>query len=569
MKIFQIHSLRTGERITALALLIMLSLLTIIIPAGAWSNGGYSTDLNNPVPGTHDLILEMAINMLPSEMKDKINLPAAYYGSEIPDCRGNAYCLRDVVKHHVYFKADGTLQDDAGAIRAQEEYDLAESALKSGDIYNFSLHLGAMSHYISDVAVFGHTMGVDTDWGREIHHSGYENYVENHLDSFKNASFDGAYNEISAYNATLNLAKETTFNSTYPNVWMDKNYNWTNPDYISRTEYLINYDTNLVADVIHKLLIVDLSPPQIGEEKQITTDPANQRSPAISGNRIVWKDKRNGNQDIYMYDLSTSTEKQITTNSSDQLYPVISGDHIVWEDKRNGNSEIYMYNLSTSTEKRITTNSTHQWYPDISGGRIVWQDKRNGNWDIYMYDLSTSAEKQITTYPTNQRTPAISGDRIVWQDKRNGNWDIYMYDLSTSTEKQITTDSAYQTLPSISGNRIVWQDKRNGNWDIYMYDFSTGTEKQVTTNTTDQTSPFIFENNIVWKDKRNGNLDIYLYDLSTNTEKQITSDSANQRNPAISGNHIVWQDYRNGNWDIYMYDLSIKPLQARTSNGAW
>jgi beta propeller repeat protein len=31
------------------------------------------------------------------------------------------------------------------------------------------------------------------------------------------------------------------------------------------------------------------------QEKQITTNTANQINPAISGNRIVWQDYRNGN----------------------------------------------------------------------------------------------------------------------------------------------------------------------------------------------------------------------------------------------------------------------------------
>jgi TolB protein len=290
---------------------------------------------------------------------------------------------------------------------------------------------------------------------------------------------------------------------------------------------------------------------------QITTNSADQSSPSISGDRIVWKDKRNRNWDVYMYDLSTSKEKRITTNSANQLYPVISGDRIVWEDKRNSNSDIYMYDLSTSTEKQITTNSAHQTAPSISGNRIIWQDYRNGNWDIYFYDLLTSTEKQITTDPAYQTLPSISGNRIVWQDKRNGNWDIYMYDLSTSTEKQITTNTADQTSPFIFGDNIVWKDKRNGNWDIYMYDLSTNTEKQITTDSANQRNPTISENRIVWQDYRNGNWDIYMYDLSTNTEKQITTDSAYQSNPSISGNRIVWQDYRNGNWNIYMYDLSI------------
>ena len=118
-------------------------------------------------------------------------------------------------------------------------------------------------------------------------------------------------------------------------------------------------------------------------------------------------------------------ETQITTDGSDQLYPAIYGDKIVWYDDRNGNWDIYMYDLLTSTETQITDNSD-QFFSVIYGDRIIWQDYRNGNHDIYMYDLLTSTETPITTNSFTQQFPAMHGDKIVWYDNRNGNNDIYM-----------------------------------------------------------------------------------------------------------------------------------------------
>ena len=75
-------------------------------------------------------------------------------------------------------------------------------------------------------------------------------------------------------------------------------------------------------------------------------------------------------------------ETRITTNESEQSYPAIYENKIVWTDKRNGNWDIYMYDISTSKEKRITTDESEQSYPVIYGNRIVWTDNRNGNYDI-------------------------------------------------------------------------------------------------------------------------------------------------------------------------------------------
>jgi len=41
-----------------------------------------------------------------------------------------------------------------------------------------------------------------------------------------------------------------------------------------------------------------------GQETPITTNTASQYGPAIYADKIVWADKRNGNSDIYMHDLT-------------------------------------------------------------------------------------------------------------------------------------------------------------------------------------------------------------------------------------------------------------------------
>ncbi|MFH1777300.1 MAG: dockerin type I domain-containing protein [Candidatus Omnitrophota bacterium] len=107
----------------------------------------------------------------------------------------------------------------------------------------------------------------------------------------------------------------------------------------------------------------------------------------INGNRICWEDNRNGNFDIYLYDIQTGEETQITTDLSDQRSPVINDNQICWEDYRNGNADIYLYDIHSEQEFRITTHFSNQSNPRISGNRIVWQDGRDGKEHIYMAEL--------------------------------------------------------------------------------------------------------------------------------------------------------------------------------------
>ncbi len=91
---------------------------------------------------------------------------------------------------------------------------------------------------------------------------------------------------------------------------------------------------------------------------------------------------------IYMYHISTQKETRITTSGS-AVDLDIYGNRIVWRDWRNGwdHIQIYMYDLSTNTETQITTSGSAV-NPDIYGDRIVWQDSRNGDSDIYMVTLN-------------------------------------------------------------------------------------------------------------------------------------------------------------------------------------
>ncbi len=162
------------------------------------------------------------------------------------------------------------------------------------------------------------------------------------------------------------------------------------------------------------------------EEFPITTNPANQYGPAIYGNIVVWQDERNGDYDIYSYNLLTFTEFPISTNLSEQYSPAIYGNTIVWQDNRNGNSDIYGYNLSTDEEFQITTNVADEWDPAVYGDIVVWTDTRNSYvTDIYGYNLLASKEFQITTNAFGQQTPDIYSNTVIWMDYRNGNFDIY------------------------------------------------------------------------------------------------------------------------------------------------
>lgn len=244
--------------------LIVVSLLASANVAFCWSNGGYSDDQSNPDCGTHDWIAQHALDWLPQQEKQYIlnDLAAYLYGTELPDNGQAPDGIGDTANHHVYYRADGSLQENDSADRAEEEYLNAANLYNGGDAAGAVKRLGIMTHYICDVAVFGHVMGSSTDRGNEAHHSDYESYVNTRTDSYTDEFntflvFDGALDNISAYDAALAIANDTTFdlNGDLTCVWMDENYDWNNPTFKNRAGESLNLAVNLVADVLHTFYV--------------------------------------------------------------------------------------------------------------------------------------------------------------------------------------------------------------------------------------------------------------------------------------------------------------------------
>lgn len=248
--------------------LVICLILSSFAPAWAYNNGGYTKLGNSPQFATHDWIASEAVLWLPEGerwwiMENPVNAANYLLGTELPDNSDHPLGIGDTSLHHVYYHSSGVLQDASAASRAQAEYSQTLLFLNSGNYSFAALHAGIMSHYIAEIGVFGHVMGSGTDWGSETHHSDYESYVETRTNEFPTddfsvyLSYDGSLATLSAYDAALSIAYDTTFGGAggLTCVWMDTHYNWTNTAFKNRAGESLNLSVNLLTDVLHTLYL--------------------------------------------------------------------------------------------------------------------------------------------------------------------------------------------------------------------------------------------------------------------------------------------------------------------------
>ncbi len=301
-----------------------------------------------------------------------------------------------------------------------------------------------------------------------------------------------------------------------------------------------------------------------GPEQRLTTNAAEQMYPDIYGDTVVFQDKRNGNWDIYLLDLSTGNSRRLTSDAGEQSEPRIWGASVVYDDHRNGTAgDVYFCDASGSGERRLSVNASINQFPSIAGTNVVWVDFRNGKWDIYHFDLATDIERLLPTTTANQYRIGLDGERIVymgWNAASGAN--VYLYDLGTDAVTPLTT-SGTAGSPDISGTRVVYTDSRSGSLRLYLRDLRTGADKALTGAGDRPASPRIIGSKVFYLTDRNGNTwDVYVHDLVTGIERRLVRTHSLPQGVALSGDRFVYQDARNGNVDIYSRRMVFPKLTA-------
>lgn len=304
--------------------------------------------------------------------------------------------------------------------------------------------------------------------------------------------------------------------------------------------------------------------------------------PGISGNYIVWDDRRTGDTDVYLYDISTGIERQLTNGAEDKKNPAVSGHYVVWQDNKysgigNG-TDIVLHDLTTDTTLRIANLTGDQTNPSIDGDLVVWQDRRNSvNSDIYVYSISSATETQVSHASGDQINPRVSDNIIVWENDTFYPDIVEMYDYAGNrTPFQPVNFGAGedQVGPAIRNSRLVWSDNHADltYYRVYTEDIGTGEIQEISPDDNDHFSADVDGTRVVWIE----NGDVYLNDTAVPASETMvtqTSGSTSKESLRISGNRIVWRESNGASDMIYLFtigsaeacpvaDFTISPSQS-------
>jgi len=338
-------------------------------------------------------------------------------------------------------------------------------------------------------------------------------------------------------NASTDIFKHDTQTGTTIRVSVDSNGSEAdgNSDFFSSVSadgrYVVfsSIASNLVTEDTNSTYDVFMRDTQIDATMRISVDSAgNQandysKSPAISadGRYVVFQsfasnlvtDDTNGVQDIFRYDIQTSTTTRISVDSTGNQAnnssgsPAISADgrYVVYESvasnlvigDTNNYTDVFINDMETGITKRVSVDSIGQQANQISdtpaisydgryvvfnsGSSNLVSDDTNGYNDIFLHDTQTSITKRVSVDSTGQEAnynsyrPAISADGhyVVFEslatnlftDDTNAAADIFRHNTQDGTTTRIDYNLAEITIfkfgyyPAISadGRYVVFQ----------------------------------------------------------------------------------------------------------------
>lgn len=259
---------------------------------------------------------------------------------------------------------------------------------------------------------------------------------------------------------------------------------------------------------------------------------------AGSGNQIAFESNRDGNWDIYLFDLRTSLSYNLTRSQTQEFSPNWSPDgrQIVFNSDHDGDgkTELYVMDTDGSHLHRVSKGDGNyrnaRWSPD--GRKLVFtfnfgqihimnRDGSEERWlgngftpslspdgtrvlyyadnqsdidsDVFVFDMISKRITDLTAYPANDWGAVWSpdGNQIAFVSSRGGRSAIYIMNDDGSHLHVLTDQSANAVNPAWSpdGQQIAFTSGQQGHSQIYVINVDGSNQHAVTSSPGDNQEP--------------------------------------------------------------------------------
>lgn len=304
-------------------------------------------------------------------------------------------------------------------------------------------------------------------------------------------------------------------------------------------------------------------------------------NPDVSSGWIVYQNGRNGNADIFAYNIQTGEELQVTDDPADQHNPRIAGDLVVWEDWRNddgslSNGDIYAYDMSTGQEFPVSTDPANEFLIGLDTGMVAFAREyhvftETTNWqanNLYVVECTGEGACSpvfttgFTATPGHDPKQSVGdGDfggrflvferhEVYWEDNiHGGSWrsqDQHLekidFALGETTATRIVDPCRYPNEYSATDNGFFYE---KSGWDDELWIWDNGTNRAIAFEEDKDIPVDVLAGNrdfVVFDRQGSGDVLYYKDDINVpNKDELLTRQVTNPGDMRIDGNVVVWK----------------------------
>ncbi|MDD5087295.1 MAG: DUF5050 domain-containing protein, partial [bacterium] len=220
----------------------------------------------------------------------------------------------------------------------------------------------------------------------------------------------------------------------------------------------------------------------------LTQDRTLNMSPTWSpdGSALYFTSFRDGNADIFRYELSTGQIRSCIASPRVDSAPCVSpdGQWIVYSSSADGNSEIYRIRPDGSSRTQLTiswgVDTSPSWSP--TGRELVFTSDRGGTPQIYRMDFDGAGVQRLTWNANYNETARWSprGDLIALASREIG-FQIFTIGPDGKGERRVTGDgSNFDPSWSPDGMKLVYTSVHGKESSIWTCNWDGSHHRQLT-----------------------------------------------------------------------------------------
>ena len=194
------------------------------------------------------------------------------------------------------------------------------------------------------------------------------------------------------------------------------------------------------------------------------------------GNFIAFVSDRDGDEDLYLYDIATKEVRKLTDNLAQDFAPDFApdGKELIFVSNMDDpyKWEIYAINIQSGRIGRLTDNKCWDGFPKYTanGQSIVFSSKRGASEDIYVMRRDGGGVELLFSSPADDNDPTIVQGNLFFKSQKDGEWEIYNYDLRHKQLARLTNNDWPDWNPRVSldGSKLIVARRVKQRWVLYL-----------------------------------------------------------------------------------------------------